>query len=201
MIMRMRFLAILGLFGVLLFSACSSATQDKTNDKTAASTNGNGNTTVMINGIASAGPASVGANIVNAQPAGNIQVPVESVQRKLEQIRKSGGTSNVDPAVLAEKNARPAPENSTFTSYLADAGYEVRTFKNHPKLRKVEKRIAADGTQTLKIFMRDGRVVELPGLAINPLSIAPSAHILQAVAGSEAQKAVANPAPGKKSAN
>jgi hypothetical protein len=80
------------------------------------------------------------------------------------------------------KNARPAPDNSTFTSYLTDAGYEIRTFNNHPLLLKVVKRTANDGSQTIKVFLRNGKIVELPGATI-PLVASAPAEVIAGAAG------------------
>ncbi|MEP7149755.1 MAG: hypothetical protein ABI857_12825, partial [Acidobacteriota bacterium] len=95
---------------------------------------------------------------------------------------------------LAIRNARPAPDNSTFTSYLTDVGHEIRTFKNHPQLLKVEKRTESSGTQTLKIFLRNGNVVNLPGEKIPALSTASAATI--AVVAGIPPPPVRQPAPG-----
>jgi len=111
--------------------------------------------------------------------------------------------SKLDAATLAKMNSRPAPDNSTFTSYLTDAGYEIRTFKNHPQLLNVEKKTESNGKQTVKVFLRNGQVVELPGERITPLSTATAAYILEAVgiAPKQPKTAPSGPAPTKKSTN
>ncbi|MEO8042801.1 MAG: hypothetical protein ABI646_09345, partial [Acidobacteriota bacterium] len=101
------------------------------------------------------------------------------------------------------KYAKPAPDNSTFTSYLTDAGYEIRTFKTHPQILKVEKRTSNDGSQTIKVFLRNGRIVQLPGKTIPFLASAP-AEVIAGAAG-VLQSPPQQPAPGstgaKKSSN
>jgi hypothetical protein len=112
---------------------------------------------------------------------GNLQSP--QMQNRLDKLNKKGtGPSGppVDVAALAMKIARPAPDNSTFTSYLSDAGYEIRTFQSHPQLNKVEKRTTDDGKVTIKVFLRSGKVIELPGSAIPVLSTAPAFQIMDA---------------------
>jgi len=135
-----------------------------------------------------------GAQVAAADPL----EPPNRRQGRLDKLRQSGGSSvKIDPQEFAMKNARPAPENSTFTSYLSDAGYEIRTFQSHPQLLKVEKRIDNAGKQTLKIFLRNGQVVERPGKDIPVLSTATAAAIL-ATAGIAQQQPASGPRSEKK---
>ena len=196
--MRSRVVSLIGLAGILTIGACSSSTEKRPATKTAnsqtatTSTNSsNGNTAVVTNGM-SISIATADANAATADPL----EPPNRRQGRLEKMRQSGGSSvKIDPVEFALKNARPAPENSTFTSYLSDAGYEIRTFQSHPQLLKVEKRIDNTGKQTLKIFLRNGQVVERPGKNIPVLSTATTAAIL-ATAGIAPQQP---PAPGPRS--
>jgi hypothetical protein len=162
------------------------------------------NSVLVANGTEVGPPQRTDAN---GQPAGNsaeaLVRPGDGIESKLESMKKSGSSvGGEDAAVIALKHARPAPDNSTFASYLTDAGYEVRTFKSHPQLIRVEKKTAADGKQSLKIFLRGGKVVELPGQRIAILSSAPADHILEAAGiqpqPQQPQKAPAGPIPTKK---
>ena len=177
--MKKRIIVLLGLTGVLIFSACSGGSVETNKQPKIAATSGNGNSAPVSNGAEVAPPQALAANAVNATSGSPIMAATNSVQRKLEEMRKADSSGpKIDPAALALKNAKPAPDNSTFASYLGDEGYEIRTFKNHPQLLKVEKKTTAAGEQTLKVFLRGGRVVEMPGHKINPLSIAPASMIL-----------------------
>ncbi len=210
--MRSEYFVILGLAGTLMLGACSSSAPDNRkaqanstapanlSDTTATTTSGNSNTVVVSNGMVVApqpadANAALNASSDQSQPLG----PLANVKRKLN----SSGGANVDAATLAMKNAKPAPDNSTFTSYLTDAGYEVRTFRNHPQLLKAVKRTASDGSQTIKVFLRSGKVVDLPGTAIPFIASAP-AEVIAGAAGIQAP-APKQPAPGstgsKKSSN
>ena len=208
--MRNKFFAILGVAATLTLAACSSsneakpaaagntATANTAAPVTATSPNpGNSNTNAIVDG-ASVAPQAVDANLLNGETLdAGIQSP--QVQNRLARIRKTGtGPAGppVDAAALAMKLARPAPDNSTFTSYLSDAGYEIRTFRDHPQLKKVEKRTADGGTVTIKVYLRNGKVIELPGTAIPILSTAPALHIMDA-AGLSAPSAPAKPNPKK----
>lgn len=210
--MRSRVITLLGIAGVFMVGACSSATEKKPNAKTsgaatksepAPSANGsteNTATAVVTNGMY-VPPQTADANAGASDPG--TLVPLDRMRGRLDKMRQSGASSErVDVGALAMKNARPAPENSTFTSYLAEAGYEIRTFQSHPQLLKVEKRTENTGNQTLKIFLRNGKVVQRPGKDIAVLSTSSSSSIL-AVAGivpqPPRQPASSGSAPTKKS--
>lgn len=206
--MRSKFFAGLGVAATLTLAACSSNdVKPSASGNTAAAVNapvavtasnsGNSNTNVVALGNAVI-PPPTDANSMSGETAdANPQLP--QMQNRLDKLGKKGtGPTGppVDVAALAMKLARPAPDNSTFTSYLSDAGYEIRTFLNHPQLKKVEKRTTDDGKVTIKVFLRSGKVVELPGTAIPVLSTAPASQIMNA-AGISAPAVAVKPDPKK----
>jgi hypothetical protein len=189
--MRNKFFAVFGVAATLILAACSSSSNEA---KPAA----NGNTAAIVNAGTSSDPTNtkpnVDANGAGVPTAGDanllagetlepgIQSP--QMQNRLNKVKKGaeGGPAGppVDVAALAMKMAKPAPDNSTFTSYLSDAGYEIRTFKSHPQLMKVERKTTDNGTVTIKVFLKSGKVVELPGTAIPILSSARAVDIMNA---------------------
>ena len=174
--MTRAFIATLGLVGIFITGACSSSTEEKPSAKSN-STTSNANTASVQNGTEVSPPAD--ANAVNEPSAGSLQ-SANRLQGKLDKMRGDGEPiDNAKVEAMARKNARPAPDNSTFVSYLTDAGYEIRTFKSHPQLIRVERKVATD-SQTIKVFLRNGRVVELPGNAITTLATASADSILSA---------------------
>jgi hypothetical protein len=183
--MRSRSILAAGFAGTLLFTACSSST---IKEKEATSTNANGTVgTVASANVSNANTTVVNGMIVPAQPvnanvaAADPMQPSSLMQERLNRVKQTGASGPaVDPREMALKNARPAPENSTFTSYLSDAGYEIRTFKDHPQLLRAEKRVAGSDDQTLKVFLRNGKVVEVPGQKVESLSTISAAGILSA---------------------
>lgn len=187
--MRSTFLISLSVSGALVFGACSSATEEeaagKANSATtiasnsaASATEANSNTAVA-NGIVVSAPHTVDPNSAAVASADSVKPNLpESVNGKLEKLASSGGSA--DPAALAAQNARPAPDNSTFTSFLTDAGYEIRTFKSHPQLLKVEKRIGTNGSQTIKVYLRNGKIVNVASERIGSLGTASAATIVAA---------------------
>ena len=181
--MKRVFFAALGLVAIFITGACSSATEEKPSAQ-ANGTNSNTNTSVAAveNGATVSPPLAADPNAANAAAADPMQMPgANRLDGKLKALKDGGGApiDNAQIEAMARKNARPAPDNSTFTSYLTDAGYEIRTFNNHPQLLKVEKRIGTD-SQSIKVFLRGGRVVELPGSSITALASAPASSILSA---------------------
>lgn len=181
--MKNRLIAGFLLAGSWTVSGCSSSTEEKPKEQVSnvsATVPGNTNTAVVVNGSEIAPPRPVDANAESATTSDALQPPGDTIQKKMDGVRKSGEQGPaMDAATLASKNARPAPDNSTFSSYLTDAGYEIRTFRNHPQLLKVEKKITSDGKQSLRVFLRSGKVVDLPGNRINPLASAPASLILE----------------------
>lgn len=126
-----------------------------------------------------AGPATPQANM--SESAANMAV-ANSAQdirgRKMDMLR--GPTDLPDSAAKQpQPTLRPAPDNSFYSVVLTDAAVETRIFKNHPQLNKVEKR--SDGKQSsIKVFLKDGRVIELPGEKIEALAAAPASSIIEA---------------------
>lgn len=178
--MRSRLILILGLAATIGTVSCSSASDEKLKTQQNVAADGNANTVAVSNGAELDAPRRADANAASTASSEPLDSPANAMGGRLDRLKKSGEAGpQLDASVVALKNARPAPDNSTFAAYLTDAGYEIRTFKNHPQLLKVEKKITSDGKQTLKVFLRGGKVVELPGQKINPLATAPASFILQ----------------------
>lgn len=121
---------------------------------------------------------SNGENGPNAQ-----QNPITlSRNKKIDEMRKAGSDPNApkpDIEALLTASTRPAPEDSEFSVALADILVERRTFLNNPVLAKVEK--TANGqNKVIKVFLKDGRTIDVRGDAIETLSTAASSSILKA---------------------
>lgn len=80
---------------------------------------------------------------------------------------------------VAKPMSLPAPDDSEYTSQLTDVGLEVRTFKKHPQLLKVEKTITPT-EQKVRVFLKDGRVLEVPASKINSMRSDPASVFLAA---------------------
>jgi hypothetical protein len=87
------------------------------------------------------------------------------------------------PDIVAKLKESPqaAPENSEYAAVEGDEPMEVRVFKSHPTLAKVEKIAREDGS-IVKVHYNDGRIVQLPGSMVDSLSTISSAEILRLAA-------------------
>ena len=198
--MRNKAVVIFVLTGIFILSGCGSSSDEPSKGKAAVTTNStNSNTTALNSGSEMAPPQPADANTA-ATASTDLGSAANRMDSRLQAMRKSGEmSSDLDPAAAALKNARPAPDNSTFTSYPTDAGYEIRTFNNHPQLLKAEKKIAPDGKQSVKIFLRDGKIVEVPGTKIPVLATAPAATLIEAAGFKQpAAPTKGEPLPGSK---
>ncbi len=110
-----------------------------------------------------------------AEPTGPTQL-----QTKLERLNKLRAAANQPGSHPPAKPAPiEAPENSYFIAELTDVAKETRVFRDHPQLRKVE-RIHDGKNQTIRVYLKNGKVVTLPGDKIESISKASSAVILNA---------------------
>lgn len=128
----------------------------------------------------------------------NVETAAMKQAKRLEEIRAA---ANAQTQKQVPVNTRPAPEDSVVSTVLTDVARETRVWKKHPTLAKIEK--VHDGQNvSIKVFLRDGRVIDLPGTAIVQLDQIPSATVLTLVGvGPTAQKPGAQSAtqnPGKK---
>lgn len=176
--MRIGSIATLGVTGILMMSACSSASNEQTGKSGNTTGNGNANTVVVANSGEVTPVSGADTNVANFTSGDRTVRQPNSIRG--EGMTKSGESITTGQALeIARKNAQPAPENSTFYSYLGDAAYEVRTFNKHPQLLKVEKKTLGDGKSTMKVFLRGGKVVEMDGNRLLQLSSAPAQIILE----------------------
>ena len=202
--MRSRLILGLGLAGTILIGACSSSSSsdDRAKANSTRSTNStNGSPAVEnanANGFGVTNGAVVQPQIADANASASAGADAmapntpDRLANKMDQIKR--GTGQTDPATIASLNSSPAPDNSTFTSYLSDAGYEIRAFKNHPTLLKVEKRTGSDGKQTVKVFLRNGKIVQVRAESLGSLATVPAGTIASAAGVAPAPDK--QPAPG-----
>jgi hypothetical protein len=160
---------VLAVFLALSLTACGSAESDSNTMavNTAPNLNANGSvpniaTTTFNN-----------ANSFNA----NSNRPMDEQIKRLEEMRQAANRSGKQ---IPSLNTRPAPEDSTMTATLTDFARETRTWKKHPVLAKVEK--VHDGVDgSIKVHLRSGKVIDLPGKSIAQLDQITAAAVLQLV--------------------
>ena len=165
---------VMAVLNVAMFLAgCTSAEVATNSSANSAKSNRNGtsqNTTAANVSTVENSTANTGNN--------NLTVANNRVQEKIDRMRASASNSvSNTPAAM---NSRPAPEDSVMTTQLTDVARETRTFNKHPLLKKVEKTYDSKGA-SIRVYLRDGRIFDLPGNSITQLPTMPSAAILQLV--------------------
>lgn len=155
-----------------LLASCSSSSSEKTSG-------GNGTATQHSNTTAPTADqpaANPNAETVNA----NLTPTRAEVIAKLRQKRLEMGNAPVS-GPLPEPQFRPARDNSMVSTTMNSEGdvVETRIFKNNPQISKVEMKWVGPKNSALKIFLKDGRVVEARGGNIENLGATPVATLLQ----------------------
>jgi hypothetical protein len=176
----------LTVFFVLVLIGCGS-TESNTNTMAV-------NTGPNLNSQNASLPNSANANFNSANSFNaNANRPMDAQIQRLEEIRKAANRSGKP---IPNLNSRPAPEDSTITATLTDFARETRTWKKHPVLLKVEK-VHDGGNGSIKVYLRSGKVIDLPGKAIGRLDQIQASAILQ-LAGVESSSAADARARSKK---
>lgn len=121
-----------------------------------------------------------GAQVLN--PEESASAPDSTPPDRLARIRQSKAETPGAPGIKeieALRTTREGPENSYYYTELGKIAVETRVFRSHPILSKIEK--LNDGrSQSIKVYLRDGRIVALPGGAVRSVFTASSAEILAA---------------------
>jgi hypothetical protein len=86
----------------------------------------------------------------------------------------------IKPTKMTVNPGRPASDNSEIFTELKDMPIETRVFKSHPQLVKVVKS-GMPGKMTIKVYLKNGKVVDVPGDKFPNLGAETAASILDAV--------------------
>jgi len=170
---RFFYLMIISVFA----AGCSSSPNIATNVKTV-EVNLNTNKTVAV---AVNQPQSISENESNANKI-VIQNPLVSKENaRIWEKKKGRDNETTSIADKVSKYTVPAPDNSEITNEMNEKGQplETRTFKKHQILTKIE-RIDLDN-QNVRVYLRNGRVVNLPEGKIENFLTAPASDILNAL--------------------
>ena len=190
--MRSFYLSTLIILLSLSLIGCSNADEKPSSKNAGTNRSANSAAVSSTNAAEPANKETTGVvenEVVSEDPIGNVR------KSKMEAMRKEAENSTepkADIETLLKRSARPAPEDSEFAAALTDIVFERRTFKAHPQLLKVEK-ITKGEKKTVKVYLVDGKVIELPGESVPFISTAPSSAILQAAGLSERSPAAKKP--------
>jgi hypothetical protein len=110
--------------------------------------------------------------------------PIQNMAVSKQNVRnwgaKKGGATDAAP-IEATPMAYPAPDNSEITSTMNnDVPTEVRTFKNNSMLVKVERIFVDIRNPHIKVYLKNGKVVNVPPGKISNLATASADEILSA---------------------
>jgi hypothetical protein len=93
---------------------------------------------------------------------------------------KKGGTADAAP-IEATPMVYPAPDNSEISSTMNNnVPTEIRTFKNNPMLIKMEKIFVDVKKPQIKVYLKNGKVVNVPPGKISNSATASADEILSA---------------------
>jgi len=170
--MKFFYFLIISIFSV----SCSSSSTVETNVK------------LKNSGIAAV--SQTNTNAVN-QTNTNVEVqadtnsyPIQNMAVSKQNVRnwsaKRGGTSDAAP-IEATPMAYPAPDNSEISSTMNNnVPTEIRTFKNNPMLVKTEKIFVDLKNPQIKVYLKNGKVVNVPPGKISNSATASANEILSA---------------------
>src|SRR5687768_17796534 len=119
--MSKRYAIVIALVSLVIVAGCSSSARDEraSTTSTTANTNVNSNTAPLATGEEVAPPQPADVNAESASTASSDTLP--GVANRLDRKPfRAGEGGTVDAEALAMQYAKPAPENSTFASYLSD---------------------------------------------------------------------------------
>lgn len=143
-------------------------------------TGANANTATVVNNAA-ANPIATNAGGIPNQPiqaATNSRIP--GIPNAPANLIVSKNDPTRSPNV--KMDGRPAPNDSEITTSLAQDVVQTRTFKTNKQIAKVE--VIGSDKKTVRVYLRDGKVRDLPdGKIGDALSESPE-NILKAVTAS-----------------
>jgi len=164
-----NFPVLLLAWSALFLFACGSS-----DSETATSTNTNSKP-IATDNASSNGVSTGNSNTQSENINRNGNFAVSPQMQRIQEMRANAnrpGAPNIQ-----SMNARPAPEDSTISTTLTDVAREVRTWRKDTVLAKVEKTYDG-GDGSIKVYLRNGKVIALPGKSIPQLSEIPAATVL-----------------------
>ncbi len=161
---------------LIFFTSCSTSSIVKNNTN---SSNTN------LNNSNFAAVAQPNSNI-EVQPPANvvkIQSPAISKENADSWENKKGGSGERPAPIAAIPLTTAAPDNSEISGTMDNEGtpVETRTFKNNPLLAKVVKIYTDAKNPQVKIYLKNGKVLNLPPGKIGNPSTASANEILTAI--------------------
>lgn len=158
-----RVIVILSLTPVALISACGS---------TSSNSNENGNVVVV-----NANP-SANSNVVPYVPPGSQNINSNIANAFNSNAVPSNPTTAANPKYMTY----PAPDDSEYSTIMDKSGMpvETRVFRSDPQISKVVRTWLSVDEKKIVIYLRNGKVVNLPGSKIEDIKSVPVSTFYEA---------------------
>ncbi len=170
--MKFLYLMIISIFSI----SCSSSSTVETN------VNSNNSDIAAVSQINTDAVNQMNTNVevqadMNSYPIQNMAVSKQNVRNW---GAKRAGVTDAAP-IEATPMAYPAPDNSEISSTMNNnVPTEIRTFKNNPMLVKMEKFFVDVKNPQIKVYLKNGKVVNVPPGKISNSATASADEILSA---------------------
>ena len=133
-------------------------------------------------------PSSGGTNTaseINENHAVNAVVEgrAPTVSSANSNVPSAGNVNPItDTAAALKPQTRPAPDDSEFFTTMDKSGMpvETRSFHNNPQLIKVTRTWKSPTDKTIEIYLKNGKIVKLPGDQIREINSVPASVFLDA---------------------
>lgn len=122
----------------------------------------------------------------------------DPVRQKHDERAANMRNADKNDGTQIQSTAQPGPENSEITVSLGEVATETRTFKGHAQLDKVVKTTEGKNS-SVKVYLKNGKTVDLPGEKIPNIRTIPVASILEAAGGAPMPEQKALPNKGAES--
>jgi hypothetical protein len=108
--------------------------------------------------------------------------PVNSTNGNSLTVVNTNPVANTNSAQRPKMLTFPAPDDSEYSSTMDKSGMaiETRVFHNHPQLIKVTRTWKGVNDKTISIYLKNGKVVKLPGDQIPNMNSVPASVFLDA---------------------
>ncbi len=130
--------------------------------------------------------SSINQSNTNVEPLPNANISLQNFSVSRDNVRntkekKGAGSGNTPIAPNVTRAAVAAPDNSQIVNAMNAKGLpvETRLFKNHPVLLKIERTNL--NNSDIKVYLKKGKVVNLPENWTNNFLTAPASEILKAI--------------------
>jgi len=164
------------IFSVIFASFSAGCGGDSESVNSSSRTNSANANYIQSNFPASTAPAPI-ANSSTNTPSSNTVINIPTNNAAVKKIPMPG------KSMQTSAPAQPAPDNSEVSSVLTNNLVQTRTFKNNPQLLKVEITtiVAENNRKVVKVYLKNGKVKELPEGKISDPLTETADNILKAV--------------------